>query len=254
MALPAVTDELIAAAQCGDSDAMWTVVSAHDPIIKRLIRQTAPSASTDDADDLLQEGRAELISRIRSYDSAGTSAQLQTYAYTHVRRAIAEAHMRATTGLTVEPSALLRVRKALADYDGNREAAFLAVSARHGMERETFTAVMDIMTMLTVSFESSEGRSGERRVSALTLAEVITDPAADFTATTDRAALAHHLLSVVAPRQSYALAAFHGVGMMQTPDEDVAAHLQTPKHRVRQLRGDGVRSARSYADRCGIAA
>lgn len=252
MALPGITDETILAAQGGDADAMWTVVAAHDPILWQIIHQVAPRASKDDADDLLQEGRAELITRLRRYDSTTSAAQLQTYAYPYVRRAIVDARVRATVGLTVEPSAVIRVRKALADYEGNQEAAFLAVQARHGMERTTFTAVVEALAPMERLDQPINHTSGDG--SNQTLADRIPDESASFTETAERASLASHLLSVIAPRQSYALAAFHGVGMMQTPDEDVAAHLQTAKSRVRMLRHDGARSARSYADRCGIAA
>lgn len=253
MALPGITDETVLAAQSGDADAMWTVVAAHDPILWQIIHQVAPGASKDDADDLLQEGRAELITRLRRYDSTTSAAQLQTYAYPYVRRAIVDARIRATVGLTIEPSAVIRVRKALVDYEGNQEAAFLAVQARHGMERTTFTAVVDSLRD-AVRWDAPHGSDTREGGANQSFADVIPDTSTSFTDTAERASLAAHLLSVIAPRQSYALAAFHGVGMMQTPDEDVAAHLQTAKSRVRMLRHDGARSARSYADRCGIAA
>lgn len=245
-----VTDEDVRAAQSGDSDAMWRVVSEHDNLIRGMARKVAPAATAEQAEDLLQEGRASLISRIRSYDSDQSAAQLHTYAHSAVRRAIAEEWVRMSTGLSVDPTTVLRVRQALAQYEGNREAAILSLYARHGIDRGAAVAAMDALSAMEWLDGPMRGGDGE----SATLADTIPAAGADFTEPVERRELAHHLLKVIAPRQSYALAAFHGVGMAPAPDADVAAHLSAPAHRVRQLRSEGAESARVYARRHAIAA
>lgn len=254
-----VTDEDITAAQAGDADAMWRVVSAHDSVIRGVIRRAAPGATAEQAEDLLQEGRAVLITHVRSYDSSQSATQLHTYAHQAMSRVITEEWIRMTTGLTVDPSTIRRVRKALADWEGNREAALLSLHARYGIERGTALAAMEASAPMEwldapVTAARSSSTASDGLGCGYSLAESLSDTSADFTEPAERRALAHHLLKQVAPRQSYALAAFHGVGMMSAPDADVAAHLETPAHRVRQLRRDGALSARRYADRNGLAA
>lgn len=251
MAGKLVTDEDVLSAQSGDADAMWRVVSAHDNLLRGMARHVAPAATSNQVDDLLQEGRAALIARIRSYDSSQSAAQLQTYAHSTVRRAIAEEWIRMSTGLSVDPTTIIRVRQALAQYEGNREAAILSLYARYGIDRgAAFAALEALVGMESLDTPYKSYGSGDNE----TIGDRIPDPAGDFTETADRRDLAHHLLKQVAPRQSYALAAYHGVGMSPVPDADVAAHLETPAHRVRQLRSDGARNARDYAEQHAIAA
>jgi RNA polymerase sigma factor (sigma-70 family) len=250
MALPGVTTALVAAAQAGDADAMWQLVSAHDPIIRRIIQQVAPGLTADRAEDLLQEGRAELIHRIRQYDPSASAAQLQTYAYPHIRRVIAGANTASGMAVTADPTVIMRVRRALADYDGNPELALLALQARHGgrFTRETMVAAMEACRD-SASWDAPIGSGDE----GLTIADVtagpgfVTDPA-------ERRSLARYLLTVMTPRQSYAMAAHHGVGMQPATDSEVADHLRMKRVGVRQLRSAGAERARKHSYDSGIAA
>lgn len=248
MATQTISDELIHAAQNADNDAMWEIVSASESLMKSLVRSVAPGAGREDADDLLQEARAALVERIRSYDSTSSAASLHSYAYSHIRRALAEAWISMSTGLTVEPSAMLRVKQELAHHAGDVEKAALAVNARHGMSRNTFFAVMEAMQApgaLDAPIGDEDG---------VTLAETIADPDAVMTEPLERRDLARHLLDNIAVRQAYTLRSHYGITMTRADDEDVAAHLRVTKARVRTLRRDGVKSARAYAALHDIAA
>ncbi|GAA0641628.1 hypothetical protein GCM10009548_02330 [Streptomyces malaysiensis subsp. malaysiensis] len=247
-----VSDEMIHAAQAGDSDAMWQIISAHDSLIHGIVRAVAPGAKRDDVEDLVQEARAVLVQRVRAYDSTSSAAKLHSYAYPTIRRAVAESWVRMTTGLSIDAGTALRVRRALADYDGNREAAYLSMHARFGTSREAFMATVDALSGVEW-LDAPVGRDdGDSH--AMTLAETIADPTAEITDPTERRELALWLLDQIANRQSYALRSFYGIGMEKAPDADVAAHLRTTPAAVRQLRTKGVRSAQTVAQRHSLAA
>jgi RNA polymerase primary sigma factor len=255
MTTVAISDDLISAAQAGSSDDMWEIVSRCDAMLAGIVRQVAPGAGREDAEDLLQEARAALIERVRSYDSTSSAAALQTYVYTSVRRAVAESWVRARTGLTIEPSTVLRVRKALVDYDGNSEAAFLAVQVRHQISRETFMAVMEALSD-PESWDAHvriAGRASHAH-QELTLADVVADPEADVTDPVERRELAHWLLRRIDPRQSYTLRSYYGVGMEKAEDADVADHLRVSPALVRKLRSRGIAACRQEASRHDLAA
>lgn len=244
----AVTDEMISAAQAGDDAAMWDVVTAHNGMIHGIIRSVAPGAKREDAEDLLQEARAVLVERIRSYDSTSSAAQLHTFAYAAVRRAVAEEWVRMTTGLTVDAGTALRVKRALFEFDGNTEAAYLMLHARYDTSRAVFLATLDALRAVEW-LDAPQGEAG-----ALTLAETIADPTVSVSDTVERRDLAHHLLDNMAVRRSYALRSFYGITMDKMDDESVAAHLQVKRGAVRLLRLRGIESAAEYASRHGIAA
>lgn len=246
-----VTDEMIHAAQAGDSDAMWQVISAHDSLVHGIVRSVAPGAKRDDMDDLIQEARAVLVQRIRSYDSTSSAARLHSYAYPTIRRAVAEAWVRMTTGLAIDAGTALRVKRALVDYDGNREAAYLSMHARYGTSREAFLATVDALADVEW-LDAPIGGDGDS--DNLSLADIVADPTADVSDVTERRELARWLLNQIANRQSYALRSFYGIGMEKAPDADVAAHLRTTPAAVRQLRTKGVRSAQTVAQRHSLAA
>jgi DNA-directed RNA polymerase sigma subunit (sigma70/sigma32) len=248
MAQPTITDALVIAAQGGDADAMWSIVTATDPIILGMVRQVAPGATPEDREDLVQEGRAELIIRVRSYDPSVAAAHLQTYVYPHIRRSIAEEWARRSTGLTADPTTLLRVRRALTQHDGNREAALLSLHARYGIARDA-VAAMEAMAGTEQLDAPVPGLDGD---SGTTLADTLPEPAAAIDVQAYNRHLAAHLLTVIPSRQSYTLSAYHGVGMMAAGDDAVALDLRTSKARVRQLRAQGVHNARTYATDNGL--
>lgn len=246
----AIADELISAAQGGDGDAMWEIVSAFEPFFVGIVRQAAPKASVDQMDDLLQDARAVLVEKLRDYDSSTSSAALQTYVYRSVRRCVAESWTRMTCGLSVEPATILRVRRALWSADGNRDEAADEMYARHGMERSTFLAAVETMTTVESLDTPRDGDDGE----GLTLADVIADPEADVTDSVERRELAHWLLSQVDSRQSYALRSYFGIQMDKAPDDEVAAHLRVSTSLVRKIRSRGVANAATVAACHGLAA
>ncbi|WP_326812139.1 sigma factor [Streptomyces scopuliridis] len=256
-----VTDEMIHAAQAGDSDAMWSIVSAYEPTIKGLIASIAPSASRESAEDLLQEGRAALIQHVRDYNTGSSAAQLSTYAHQGVRRAIASAWVESTTSLSVDSSTALTVKRALWQTEGDIEGAWMIVGSnedpRRRMSREAFIATVEAIAD-TVSLDgpattgrwSGEGVRGDSEV----LVDTIPDPASDFTDPTERRELARFLMREIPQRQSLALRAFYGVGMSKTPDSEMAADMEIRLSALRKLRSNGVTSARKVAGQHDIAA
>lgn len=255
MMTPTFTDETVAAAQAGDSDAMWEIVSAHEALFSALVHQIAPKPTREQREDLLQEARAVLVERIRDYTAESSTASLTTYLYRTLRGAVTEAWIRMSTGLTVETSTIVRVRRALAEAGGNTELACLTLNARHRLDRATFLAAIDAMgtiDSLDTPVSSKHG-SGDGN-NELTLADVIADPTTDVTDPTERRELAAWLLSQIESRQSYALRSYHGVGMEQAEDTVVAFHLRVEPANVRKLRSRGIDAARVVAARHDLAA
>ncbi|MFJ6720536.1 hypothetical protein [Streptomyces sp. NPDC091259] len=244
-----VTPELIRAAQAGDSEAMWHVVSACDTVLKGIVRSVAPSASSADVEDLHQEARAALIMRIRDYDT-DSSAVLSTFMYAGVRRAVAEQWIRMSSSHTVDPTAVIRVRRALATAEGDVEGAWMLLATnadpRKVMSRETFVSVLEALAgteSLDSVIRSPSGGPG----SGMTLADTIPDPI-DAESDADRRNIARWLMTQIPPRQAYALKAFHGVGTQQLTDADAADALGVKPGALRRLRGAGGQSARRVAD------
>jgi RNA polymerase primary sigma factor len=258
-----VTDEQILAAQTGDGDAMWDIVQSFDPMLKSIIRSAAPSASAEDAEDHLQEGRAVLIQHIRDYDSSSSSAQLSSYVYRAVRRAIAEADVVSKTPLTIDATAALRVRWALWECGGDTERAWAtfrdATSPTKRMSRELFIAMVEALAG-TESLDSPFAGSLTRRAGAmerdngLTLADVLEDRATSVTDPLERRDLARWLMTQIPQRQSLALRAFYGVGMTRMTDPELCADLEVNGVALRRLRSRGVASARTVADAHDLAA
>ncbi|MEV6684410.1 sigma-70 family RNA polymerase sigma factor [Streptomyces sp. NPDC051130] len=252
-----VTDDLIRAAQGGDSDAMWKIVDAHDGILVGIVRSVAPTASAETAEDLLQDARVALIEHIRDYDTEASGAKLSTFAYRGCRRAVAEQWIRSTAGLSVDPTAVLRVKQALHQSEGNVDEAWetLSTADRHRkMSRETFLAVVDTFAV-PVSFDEPTSLTHERNsVNFYTWAEVIPDPVSDFASATDRRDLARWLLTQIKPSHAYALRAFYGIGMERIPDEELCMELGIQRRAVSTLRSRGVERARAVAAAFDVAA
>ncbi|MDX2575943.1 sigma factor [Streptomyces scabiei] len=249
-----VTDELIKAAQAGNSDAMWEIVSAFDPMLTSMIRTAAPGASADDAEDLLQEARAVLIQRIRDYSSSASSASLSSFVYRAARRAVTEAHIGMTTALTVDPTTVIRVRRALWEAEGDVERAWEAVSSavdpKNRIERERFMATLDALGTVERLDAPVTGEDGE----GLTLSDVISDPSAEVTNSTERCDLARWLMTQIPQRQSLALRAFYGVGMTRMTDPEVCTDMAVNGVALRRLRSRGIVSARTVATAHDLAA
>lgn len=248
MASTAVTDTTILAAQGGDSDAMWSIVCAHEPEALSLIRRIAPSATPEQREDLLQEARATLIERIRSYDASLST--LTTYAYSAVRQALAEEWVRMAPGVTVDPTTAIRVKRALWNADGDYELAFLKLSAasnrKSAMSRETFLATVEALQDVA----SLEAPSGDDEHGA-TLADTIPDPGSDFTSPVERRDFARWLLGELASRQSLVLRAYYGIGMTKQVDSETATDLGIKHGALRELRSYATSRARVIADRGG---
>jgi RNA polymerase primary sigma factor len=253
-----VTDEQIHAAQGGDSDAMWEIVQAFDPMLKSVIRSAAPGANTDDAEDLLQEARAVLIQHVRDYDSSSSSAQLSSFVYRAVRRAIAEEHINMTTALTVDPTTVIRVRRALWEADGDIERAWEAVSStpnpKNRIERERFMATLEALAGVENLDAPVQTRHGFGMDGSVTLSETIEDPSSTVTDPIERRDLARWLMTQIPQRQSLALRAFYGVGMTRTTDPEVCADMEINGAALRRLRSRGTYSARCVADAHGLVA
>ncbi|WP_328967914.1 sigma-70 family RNA polymerase sigma factor [Streptomyces sp. NBC_00239] len=248
MTTPAVTADMIRRAQAGDGDAMWEVVSAHESVLASIVRKAAPSASPAELDDLMQEARVELIARLRSYDTSSDAA-LSTYTFHAIRRAVTEEWIRMTCSHTVEPSAVLRVRQALAETEGNVEGAWIRISlvgkAKRGMSRETFLSVMGALAG-TMSLEAPQHGSDDT-----TLADTIPDPV-DADDVEGRRELANWLLDSIAPRQALTLRSTYGIRTEALADEEIAELLGTTKRAVAQLRHTAGQRMRQVAASHGL--
>jgi RNA polymerase primary sigma factor len=246
-----VTNELIISAQGGDSDAMWQIVDAYEGVLRHAVRSVAPSANQEDAEDLLQEARAVLIQHVRDYRTDGSPAQLSTFAHHTIRRTVAEAWVRTSCALSVDPTTALRVKRALWTTEGDVDGAWMIVSSdansKRRLSREVFLATVEAMADVDC-LDAPAGEDG------LTLAEVIPDADSDFTDPTERRELARYLLREIPQRQAYALRAFYGIGMTQMPDHDVAADLELKLVALRQLRARGVKYAQKVAASQALAA
>lgn len=253
-----ITDEQIKAAQAGDSDAMWEIVQAADPMLKGIVRSVVPKANAEDAEDYLQEARAVLIQHVRGYDSSSSAAQLTSFVYRAVRRAIAEADVMSKTPLTIDPTAALRVRHALWEAGGNVEEAWKtfrdAASPTKRMSRELFIAMIEALAGADSLDATMHGKSGHDAHDELTLSDVIADKDAAVTEPLERRDLARWLMTQIPQRQSLALRAFYGIGMTRMTDPEVCADLEVNGAALRRLRSRGVASARYVADAHDLAA
>jgi RNA polymerase primary sigma factor len=226
-------------------------VEAHESVLAGIVRSVAPTADRDAAEDLMQEARVALIQHIRAYDTSQSAAQLHTFAYRACRRAVAEEWIRATVGLTIDVTAVLRVKQVLATVEGDIEGAWMIISTADGhrrMSRETFMAVLDALR----GAESLDSVVGDE--DGVTLAETIPDPESDFATVTDRRDLARWLLTQIKPSHAYALRAFYGIGMERIPDEELCVELGIQRRAVSTLRSRGVERARTVAASFDIAA
>lgn len=257
MTMPTIPTALITDAQSGDNDAMWDVVAAHETLFAGIVRQVAVTASKEEREDLMQDARAVLLERIRAYDT-DAPATLGTFVYRAVRRAVAESWARMTTGMSIDASTIIRVRKALADYDGNQEAAYLAIRARqsgHTMDRGTFLAAVEAMNGMErwdTPISSAHGRGDGN--DELSLSDVTPDPSGDVTDPVERRELAYWLMAQIDTRQSYALRSYYGVGMEKADDATVSGQLRTTPASVRKIRTRGISAAQAVAIRHDVAA
>lgn len=253
MAGTRVTDDVIRAAQSGDQDAMWTILSAYEPQLRAVVRSVAPNADQSHAEDLLQEARVALIQHVHNYDTSADGAQLSTFAHRGVRRVVAEEWMRMSSAHSVDPTAMLRVRRALLEHDWDREDAWTALvttsTPDNFISRERFLlcceALRPVMCLDAPDPDSRDGSSFLR--------DAIPDPEHCVSAWEKRE-LARWLLERLAPRQSLALRLFYGIGMQRQSDADAAQTLQVTPNTLRQLRQRGVARAREIAEHYRCAA
>ncbi|MER6485688.1 sigma factor [Streptomyces virginiae] len=249
-----VTDEMIHAAQAGDQDAMWQIVSAYEPVLVGIVRAVAPGAKREDAEDLLQEARAALIQHVHAYVTGSSAAQLSSFAYRSIRRSVAEEWIRNSVALAVPATTVLRVRQVLWTTEGDVDAAWMIIASdanpTRRMSRESFLSVVDALG----SVECLDAPTGAGDGDEMTLGETIPDTSHELTDVAERRNLAHWLMTQIAPRQSFALRAFHGVGMEPMADAEIAAHLGIKPRSVQPYRVEGARRARMAADALGIAA
>lgn len=241
-----IATETIQAAQGGDQDAMWEIITEHEAMLSSIVRQVAPNASPSDVEDLMQDARIELIQHVRSYNTDSSAAKLSTYAYAGVRKAVARLWVKNTTGLTIEPSVVHAVSHALWVTEGDEEGAWMIVSSnedpRRRISREVFVSVREALAQ-TLSLSSPAGHDDD----SMTLADTIPEAGATFTDTADKQALAHYLLSEIPPRQAFALRAFYAIGMEQMTDAQAGDDLGLKPAAVRVLRTRGVDNARQIA-------
>lgn len=248
-----VTTDLILAAQGGDQNAMWQIIDAYDPLLHSIVRKVATQATPDQREDLHQEARAVLLTRVRSYEATADAAALHSYAYRWVYAAVRDEWLRTSTGLTIEPGALRKVRKALTDHAHDVDAAADALWATYGIPRTVVTAVVEAARP-EMHWTDVVQRNGHGSTNALTLADVVADPSMAISDSVERRDFARWLLDQIAVRQSHALRTQYGIQMGRQETRDVAAELGVSAATVRQLRTRGISSARQVAARHGVAA
>ncbi|MFE7624292.1 sigma-70 family RNA polymerase sigma factor [Streptomyces sp. NPDC057509] len=253
-----VTTEQIKAAQAGDQDVMWDILVAHEPMMWKIIRSVAPSATETQTEDMIQEARAVLLTHIRAYDTEAGAASLATYAHTAIRRAVAEEWLGTSTLLTVDKSAALRVRRALWEREGDVDGAWEIVSSnedpRRRMSREAFVSVCEALAEVQCLEGPAQRFGAGGGEQDTTLADTLPDTSSAFTDATERRDLALWLLNEIPQRQAYALRAFYGIGMSRLSEDEAADDLQIRKAPLRVLRTRGVANARSVAAVNDIAA
>ncbi|WP_435613259.1 hypothetical protein [Streptomyces sp. bgisy159] len=258
MARIEVTDEQITAAQAGDSDAMWAIVEAFDPMFTGMIRSAAPGASREDAEDLLQEARAVLIQHVRDYRTDASSAKLSSFVFQAARRRIMEEAVRSSAALTVDPTSVLRVKRALWSAKGDVEEAWQTLSTcsnpKNRMERERFVSVVEALADAESLDRPLSGPGTSTGDDEMTLADVIPDTSYEAADAGRRCDLARWLMTQIPARQSFALRAFYGVGMTQQDERETCADLSVRPAALRRLRSRGVESARRVAADHGICA
>ncbi|MEU0860657.1 hypothetical protein ABZ352_35620 [Streptomyces griseofuscus] len=248
MADVSITNEQIRAAQGGDQDAMWEIVSSFDGMLKGIINTLAPRATYEQREDHLQDGRAVLLQMIHDYDSTvdvdSVTGRFIAYVHRALRRTIAEADVSASTVLSIDSTGALRVKRALWDAGGDVDKAWEsfrdAESATKRMSREAFIAMVAALDPT----ESLDAPIGGDDSEALTLSDIIADPEDDAATTTERRDYARWLMTQIPQRQSFALRAYYGVNMTALPDAEAASKLQVATSRLRRLRFDGCASAR----------
>lgn len=252
-------DVLIDSAKAGDPEAMWEIIHQHEPMLRSIVDIVASgNASRDDREDLLQEARCVLIERVMSFDTDG-AAELRTVAYRRVYGKVAEAWASMRPGLTVEPQAEVRVRRALAQADGDRDTAFALTNEGKALKqimlRSTFDAVAEALYG-AVSLDAPSRAAGDDDGEGSSIGEQIPDTANERQAVSHEAReQARWILDNIAERQALALRGFYGIGMPQTEDAQMAAMLgHVTLARVRTLRADGIRSARTLCSAHGLAA
>ncbi|MFI9123830.1 helix-turn-helix domain-containing protein [Streptomyces bikiniensis] len=254
-----VTDALITAAQGGDSDAMWQILSAYEGVMKSAIRTEASKADQDQAEDLLQDARAILIQHVRDFDASSSAAKLSTYAHKAIRHGVALAWTSMSSAVTVEPYTVLAVKRALWRTKGDVEAAWAMVGEgedeRRRMSRETFVSVLEALKeAMSIDMPKKSNAKNTNVCDQAPLSETIPDPDSDFTDPVARRDLARFLLREIPPRQSFTLRAFHGIGMTRMDDTEAALDLAVRLPALRKLRSRGIDSCRSVAAAHGIAA
>lgn len=249
-----IPSDLIHAAQGGDGDAMWQIISAYDLVLLSMVRAAAPSAGKSDTEDLHQEARVALMQHIRAYDTE-SAAGLSTFAFRAVRRAITEEWVRLSVHSTIDPTQVIRVRRALWSSGDDVEGAWEIVSTvenpRHRMSRETFVSVCEALAgVLSLDAMALGGSDAD------SLKDTIPDASSSFTDVTERRDLARFLLGEINSRQAYALRAQHGIGTMAMTDDETSAELGLSSRgshaALRQLRQRGITSARTVATAHGF--
>lgn len=238
--------ETVTAAMGGDPTAVCEIVTALEGTIWSVVRREAPTAGYHQIEDLVQEGRACIVERLRSYDAERPDPELLvTVLQYHLRKVVSEEAARASSVLSVEPSAVKRVRAALAESQGDVRGAWVIVSdadRKHAMSRETFVSVLEAMAEAGTLDVPLGG--GHDDGDALCLVDVIADVAPDFADRQSNQQLVAWILRQLSLRENLALRAYYGIGMQKTEDVDQAAQMGISSANLRQLRTRGIKHAR----------
>lgn len=249
MPMPEITTDTIRAAQGGDQDAMWEIISGYDPLLISIISAAAPHANAEQREDLHQEARAVLLARVHAYTVDADAAALYTYAYRAVHGAVLVEWTRMTTAPAADPETVRRARTLMAEMDGDLEAVVAEMHTRYRASRTVVLAACDA---------AREVWHWDHRVTRgsahLALSDVVpaTEPSPSAVATSKH--LAHWLLSQIAARQAHCLRAYYGIGARRRDDREVASEMGITPATVRQLRARGVSAARRVAAAHDVAA
>ncbi len=90
--------DLLRLARCGQEAARDDLIRKYVPMVRHIVRATAPCVPGQDFDDLMQDGLLGLLDAIRQYDPAKPGVKFSSFAYLCVIRKLYNSLRRQTNG------------------------------------------------------------------------------------------------------------------------------------------------------------
>ncbi|MFD5504634.1 helix-turn-helix domain-containing protein [Streptomyces sp. NPDC127061] len=244
-----LTTEQIQAAQGGDEAAMVAVLDAHAVLIESFINATtAGKAAETDKDDLRQEARIAVLTALDDYRT-DSAAKLTTFVYRKLEAAVRTGWVALRPGLSTGTSTEQRVRRAVAEAEGDIELAWVVVNENQPrkaqMARETFDAIVLALTPMD-SMDARPGPYSRQPLDGeITLADVTADPyTSSMTDQVEAQMMVEQAFEAVSPRHEFIMRADYGIDIPLMESAEIADRLGITPSRVRGVRADALASAR----------